>query len=223
MAALGGIPGAVALAWFVVCWAGFTIYADHLRRDRGLMGATSAARALWMARMTQRDNRILDSTLLQTQAQSVSFFASTSILILGGLVALVGAREQAAEVVAGVPFAEKTSALGWEIKLGLLAVIFVYAFFKFTWAMRQFNYTALLIGATPPPEDPDCGAAARRAARMGDLAVKHFNDGIRAYYFGLAALTWFIHPWAFIVASSWIVLVLWRREFRSNTLSALRD
>jgi uncharacterized membrane protein len=223
MTALGGIPGAVALAWFVVCWVGFTVYADRMRRDRGLMGATSAVRALWMERMTQRDNRILDSTLLQTQAQSVSFFASTSILILGGLVALVGAREQAAEVVAGVPFAEKTSALGWEIKLGLLAVIFVYAFFKFTWAMRQFNYTALLIGATPPPEDPGCVAAARRAARMGDLAVKHFNDGIRAYYFGLAALTWFIHPWVFFVASSWVVLVLWRREFRSNTLSALRD
>jgi uncharacterized membrane protein len=223
MTALGGISGVIALAWFVVCWAGFTIYADHLRRDRGLMGATSAARARWMQRMSQRDNRILDSTLLQTQAQSVSFFASTSILILGGLVALVGAREQAAEVVAGVPFAEKTSALGWDIKLGLLAVIFVYAFFKFTWSMRQFNYTALLIGATPPADDPDCVTAARRAARMGDLAVKHFNDGIRAYYFGLAGLTWFIHPWVFVLASSWIVLVLWRREFRSNTLSALRD
>lgn len=223
MAALGGLPGAIALAWFAFCWIGFTVYADHVKRDSGLMGATSAARARWMDRMRQRDNRILDSTLLQTQAQSVAFFASTAILILGGLVALVGAREQAEEVVAGVPFAEKTTALGWEIRLGLLAVIFVYAFFKFTWSMRQFNYTALLIGATPPPEDPECATAARRAARMGDLAVKHFNDGIRAYYFGLAALTWFIHPWTFVVASSWIVLVLWRREFRSKTLAALRE
>lgn len=223
MAALGGISGAVALAWFAICWIGFTIYADRFRRDRGLMGATSAARMRWMQRMSQRDNRILDSTLLQTQAQSVAFFASTAILILGGLLALIGSPEQAADVVAGVPFAEKTDRLGWEIRLALLAVIFVYAFFKFTWSMRQFNYTALLIGATPPPEDPDCAAAARRAARMGDLAVKHFNDGIRGYYFGLAALTWFIHPWAFVVASSWVVLVLWRREFRSNTLSALQD
>lgn len=223
MSALGGFPGVVALAWFAICWIGFTIYADHTRPDRGLMGATSAARARWMQRMVERDNRILDSTLLQTQAQSVAFFASTAILILGGLVALVGAREEAAEVVAGVPFAEKTSALGWEIKLGLLAVIFVYAFFKFTWSLRQFNYVALLIGAVPPPGDPECAVAVRRAARMGDLAVKHFNDGIRAYYFGLAALAWFIHPWAFVVASSWVVLVLWRREFRSNTLAALRD
>ena len=187
------------------------------------MGATSAARLRWMQHMAERESRILDSTLLQTQAQSVTFFASTAILILGGVVAALGARDQAAEVVAGVPFAERTSDLGWEIKIGLLAIIFIYAFFKFTWSMRQFNYTALLIGATPPAADPECAPAIRRASRMGDLAVRHFNDGIRAYYFGLAALAWFIHPWAFVVASSWVVLVLWRREFRSNTLSALRD
>ena len=60
-------------------------------------------------------------------------------------------------------------------------------------------------------------------ARMGDLAVNNFNLGIRAYYFGLAALAWFVQPWMFIVASAWVVLVLWRREFKSRTLAALEQ
>jgi uncharacterized membrane protein len=223
MSAIGGMPGAVALGWFGLCWLGYQLYANWLRRDHSLMGATAAHRVRWMEQMAARDNRILDSTLLQTQAQSVSFFASTSILILGGLVALLGARDEAQAMVSGVPFAEKTGALGWEIKIGLLVMIFVYAFFKFTWSMRQYNYVALLVGATPPPGDPACADSARRAARMSHLAVDHFNDGIRAYYFGLAALGWFIHPWVFAAATTWVVLVLWRREFRSRTLAALRD
>lgn len=223
MSAIGGIPGAVALVWFVFCWAGYQFYANYLRRDRSLMGATAAHRVRWMEQMAARENRILDSTLLQTQAHSVSFFASTSILILGGLVALLGARDEAQAMVSGVPFAEKTDALGWEIRIGLLLVIFTYAFFKFTWSMRQYNYVALLVGATPPIGHADCSSYAQRAARMSHLAVDHFNDGIRAYYFGLAAIGWFIHPWIFIAATTWVVLVLWRREFRSRTLAALRD
>jgi uncharacterized membrane protein len=33
--------------------------------------------------------------------------------------------------------------------------------------------------------------------------------GLRAYFFGLAALAWFIQPWALVLASSWVVLVLY--------------
>ena len=41
----------------------------------------------------------------------------------------------------------------------------------------------------------------------------HFNNGLRAYYFGLAAVTWFLHPYAVFAATVWVVLVLYRREF----------
>lgn len=187
---------------------------------RQTMALSELETGIWTS--TAKLNRLTSVAANETDAKKIERQAK-ALLAETNAFAENFAKTRKAVSVAGVPFAEKTDRLSWEIKLGLLAVIFVYAFFKFTWSMRQFNYTALLICATPPPEDPDCAAAARRAARMGDLAVKHFNDGIRAYYFGLAALTWFVHPWAFVVASSWVVLVLWRREFRSNTLSALRD
>ena len=53
------------------------------------------------------------------------------------------------------------------------------------------------------------------------LAIYNFNLGLRAYYFSLALLTWFVHPLLFVIASSWVVGVLYRREFRSRTLKAL--
>ena len=36
-----------------------------------------------------------------------------------------------------------------------------------------------------------------------------------------AALGWFLHAIVFIVASAWVVLVLYRREFRSRSLRAV--
>jgi uncharacterized membrane protein len=214
----------VALGWFFVWWIGYARFAEwRARREPSLLSVMLKYRRDWWVRIIERELRMIDTSIIANLSNSATFFASTTLLILGGLLALLGTTEQVSAVVRGLPFSKGVSETGWELKILLLVGIFVYAFFKFTWSMRQFNYTALLIGATPPADDPDCVTAARRAARMGDLAVKHFNDGIRAYYFGLAGLTWFIHPWVFVLASSWIVLVLWRREFRSNTLSALRD
>lgn len=215
-----------ALAWFLACWVGYTLFADHARAPLGLMGAVARHRIAWMERMLERENRIVDTTLVGTMSNSVSFFAQTSIFILGGLIAILGAQERAREVISDLPFAVATGSALWDAKIALLIVIFVFAFFKFTWSLRQFNYLLVLIGAAPLSHkigNVDGAPIARRAARMGDLAVNHFNVGVRAYYFGLAALAWFVNPWLFAAASAWVVLVLWRREFRSNTLAALKD
>ena len=215
-----------ALVVFAACALGYKIFADHWGVSAGLMGATGRHRVAWMERMLERENRIVDTTLVATLSNSVSFFAQTSIFILGGLIAVLGAQDRVREVIADVPFATPSGAALWEAKIALLLVIFVFAFFKFTWSLRQFNYLLVLIGAAPLFDRIGAGEGppvARRAARMGDLAVNHFNVGIRAYYFGLAALAWFVNPLLFMVASIWVVAVLWRREFRSNTLAALKD
>jgi len=54
------------------------------------------------------------------------------------------------------------------------------------------------------------------------LAAKHSNRGLRAYYFGTALSASFIHPLALIVAATWVVVVMYRREFRSRTVDMLR-
>jgi uncharacterized membrane protein len=204
------VADVAALGWFIACWVGYTIFADYKRAPVGLMGAIGKHRLAWMERMLERENRVMDTTLVGTMSNSVAFFA----------------HERAREVIAELPLVAATAAVLWDAKVALLIVIFVFAFFKFTWSLRQFNYLLVLIGAAPLSDR--LGRAegepyARRAARMGDLAVNHFNVGVRAYYFGLAALAWFINPWLFMAASAWVVLVLWRREFRSNTLVALNS
>ena len=56
-------------------------------------------RLIWMRRMLARDNRIGDMQVVMILAQSNAFFASTSLLIIGGCLAILGARDQAMTVL----------------------------------------------------------------------------------------------------------------------------
>ena len=72
------------------------------------------------------------------------------------------------------------------------------------------------------PLDEDVrNAYAEEIGTVLSLAGASFNGGLRAYYFALAALTWFVSPYAFIAASVWVVMILVRRQFISRTYRAL--
>jgi uncharacterized membrane protein len=209
----------LSLIWFVVIWVGYTWYADRgAWRQRSLRAVMHAHREEWMRQMVLRDNRVADVNIMRNLLQGVSFFASTTLLILAGLLAILGASDRGIEIVRALPFAAATTPGQWELKLLVLGVIFVHAFFKFTWALRQFNYCSVLIGAAPKSADSDY---ARRAAEVSTHASKDFNQGLRAYYFGLAALGWFVHPWVFVGATTLVTMVLYLREHHSRTMKML--
>jgi uncharacterized membrane protein len=104
-----------------------------------------------------------------------------------------------------------------------LAIIFVYAFFKFAWAYRLYNYFAILLGAAPPHEQHDTPEArnfAHRAARICADAGRHFNRGQRAFFFALGYLGWFLGAIPLIVSTAAVVVVMWQRQFASDSRKA---
>ncbi len=214
-----------ALIFFAAAWGGYAAFA--LRRSRtipSLHTVMDGYRRDWFARMIERDNRMVDVNVLRNLTRSSQFFASTTMLILGALIALMGYVQQALDVVAELPFAVKASQRLLEMKILLLVFVFVYAFFKFSWAIRQFGSCSTLVGAAPraPKDNPEQFAPyINRVAKITSYAGLNFNNGLRAYYFGLAAMAWFLHPWLMIVATAWVVYVLYHREFHSRTLRAL--
>ncbi|MEZ5932232.1 MAG: DUF599 family protein [Alphaproteobacteria bacterium] len=213
----------VAPVWFLAVWLGYTWFADRERDVHTLTTAMRDYRFLWMQRMLDREVRMVDTQILGNLMRSMSFFASTTMFIIAGLVAVLGARDEAMAVLRELPFTVDSSVQLWDLKVLLLISIFVYAFFKFTWAFRHYNYCLILVGAVPAYDrlDEESRRIAERAARIATSTGRHFNRGIRAYYFGLAALSWFLHPLIFILLTGWVVLVLYRREHRSNLLQTL--
>ena len=69
----------------------------------------------------------------------------------------------------------------------------------------------------PGKNETSCEEHALRTARLIGLAAEHANGGIRAFYYAAAALAWLFHPVALAVASTWVVLILLRRDFFSRS------
>jgi len=224
------LTDALALVWFVLGWWSYAAFARRRAiAGRGsLLATTNRFRRLWMLQTTARENRVIDGVVVQNLSTSPSFFASTTILIIGGLLALLGATEEAAKVVKEIPFAARTSPFVFDLKLFVLAAVFVYAFFRFTWSMRQYTFGALLIASAPDPKAFESGEASReefadRAGRVVGLAAETFNDGLRAYYLAFAVILWFFSPLAFALGTAGIIYLLYQREFRSEVLDVLRQ
>ncbi len=217
----------LALAFLLVAWVGYAAFsARHGKRVPGLHSRMNSFRRDWMVRMIERDNRMVDVNIMRNLTRSSQFFASITMLILGALIALMGYVQKALDVVSDLPFTVKGSQAFLEVKILLLVVIFVYAFFKFSWAIRQLNFCSVLVGAAPrqPKENAEQYAPyINRLARITSYASVNFNNGLRAYYFALAALTWFLHPWLMAAATAWVVHILYHREFSSKTLRALAE
>ena len=212
----------IALALFALCWAGYAAVVDRVPsiHARSVIAAMDEHRRRWMRMALLRENRIADISIIGNLMTSTSFLANTSIFILGGLVALLGAPEIGQRVFGAVPFAAvPEGAVAWEIRLFLLIFIFVRAFFELTWALRQFNYASTCIGALGL--GPEWTAQADVAAQVANRGARHFNTGLRAYYFGLAALAWIVHPVALMLSSLLVLSELHRREFRSVVRDAL--
>jgi uncharacterized membrane protein len=222
-----------ALVFFFAGWAGYVVFAKRRSTAQpSVLDTTNRIRHQWMLQSTYREVRVIDGIVIQSLSTSPSFFASTTILIIGGLLAVLGTTEKASELVREIPFAARTTVLVFDLKLVLLLGIFVYSFFRFTWSMRQYTFGALLVASIPERDKlagmGDAGEVLRqsladRAGRVVAMAAETFNDGLRGYYFAFAAIAWFFTPLIFMLATAGVIWILYQREFRSEVLKVLRE
>ena len=219
----------VALVVFSGGWAGYAWFARaRAGTHMSILATTNRIRRQWMLQTTYREVRVVDGVVIQNLSTSPSFFASTTILIIGGLLATLGTTEKASELVREFPFAARTSVLVFDLKIVLMLAIYVYAFFRFTWSMRQYTFGALLVASAPEADQFEAQGLSReafadKAGRVVALAAETFNDGLRAYYFAFAAIGWFFSPLVFMLGTAGVVYILFQREFHSDMLDVLNS
>lgn len=188
----------IALLWFLAAWIGYSFAIELTPRGRtGLNGLMHRYRDLWVERMLARDARMLDGQVIGSLQNGTAFFASTSLIALGGAVTLFHSSADMLTIVAALPFGTAVTHVQWEMKVVGLMIIFIYAFFKFAWSYRLYNYVAIMLGAAPPAEEQDTAEAKSHAAATATIitdAGRHFNRGQRAFFFALGYLGWFLGP-----------------------------
>lgn len=211
-----------AVAFLLMAWAGIGWLIDHPPKRLPSVSALMAdVRREWMRQMALRDVRIFDAQMLGVLRQGAAFFASASLLSIGGVLAAIGNTERLAGVAQDLSL-DAAPVVVWEFKLLLILLFLTNAFLKFVWGHRLFGYCSALMGAVPnDPADPDALPRAAQAAEINITAARGFNRGLRAIYFALTTTAWLIGPEALIVATVLTLSVLYRREFASQSRSVL--
>ncbi|MEH6344389.1 MAG: DUF599 domain-containing protein [Bermanella sp.] len=208
----------LVLPYFVLAWVGYTLFTKRMAKQAHCLASIlDVHRVWWMERMLLRENRIADATLISNLERNVNFFASTTMIIIA---AILTALTNDFELTF---FSQNLGENSSEYKLILMLAIMVYAFFTFTWSLRQYGFGSVLLGAAPLPEQIEFNARqlkeyAHATAKVLDQAGHSFNYGLRAYYFSMAVIAWFIHPLLFLISTSLVVAVLYHREFKSKPL-----
>ena len=215
----------LAVAFFALEWAVYAITLEHTAYGRDSLSARMHTyREVWIRRLLDREARMVDMQIMSSLQNGTAFFASTSLLAVGGALALLHATNDALTILSKLPIDLSPSPALWETKCVGLILIFVYAFFKFAWAYRIFNYVAILYGAMPPAAErdtPEAEAHVNRTTRLFEAAGRHFNRGQRAIFFALGYLGWFVSPWVLFVTTGAVVIVIWRRQFASSAWRAM--
>ncbi len=215
----------IALACFVGAWIGYAIAVEWSERGRGTLNAhMNRYREVWMRRMLHRETRMVDMQIMASLQSGTAFFASTSLIAIGGALSLLRSTDEILSVMGALPLSLPTSRVQWEAKTIGLVIIFAYAFFKFAWSYRLYNYVAIMLGAMPfsaDKETPEAEMHVRRTARLFESAGMHFNRGQRAFFLALGYLGWYAGPYVLIGATAAVIIVLWRRQFASDSRDAV--
>ncbi|PRY92103.1 DUF599 domain-containing protein [Donghicola tyrosinivorans] len=213
----------IAVTLLMVSWIMIGLRIENPGKNPSVSVLMAEYRRQWMVELVTRTPRIFDATVLSGLRQATSFFASASMIALGGGFAAIGNSEQLQGVASELTL-DTAPAVVWEIKIMLIMVFLTNAFLKFVWSNRLFGYCAVLMAAVP--NDITNETAYPRAAKAASLnisAARAFNRGLRSVYFALGSAAWLLGSYALLAATLFTVLVLYRREFASNSRAVLMD
>src|SRR5258708_24095554 len=212
-----------ALALYFFIWAGDEILFDsRFRRPDSLNAKMVLVRNAWAARMLTRDTSRVDSNLVGHTIHTATFMASTTVLILAGLLGVLGSSDRIYAAVSSISMIIATDQRLFEWKIGLVIIIFVYTFFRFTWAIRQFNYFCAIIGSAPLGRADETHRHATAMAVLPGPAVPTGNARFRGDYFAFASVGRGAPPLVLVLAPLFTVTVLVRRQLYSPVARANR-
>lgn len=215
---------AAAVALWLSAWLGVSWMIEHAPGGKPSVSTLMVRyRRDWMHELVTRNTRMFDAAILASLRQGTTFFASASMIAIGGGLALIGNTERLLGVARDLTL-DTAPSIVWEIKIFAVLIVLTNAFLKFVWSHRLFGYCAIIMAAVPNDAgDAGAPAYAERAASLNIAAARSFNRGLRSIYFALGGLTWLLGAVPLLLGTAITLSVVWRREFASKSRLALMD
>ena len=138
---------------------------------------------------------------------AATFLASTAILLIIGVLNLMQKSDSISALFSPMrPEQVAMSSHFWGFKLLPLLVVFFWAFFCFTLAIRLYNHVGYLINAA---SGRAFGPTPLYVAQLLNRSGRYYSLGMRAYYLSVPLVFWLFGPLYLVAASIGLVIVLY--------------
>jgi uncharacterized membrane protein len=212
-----GLPDIAAFVFALALWLLIGWVIEHPPANRpSVSRLMERYRQDWMAEFVTRQPRIFDATMIDSLRQGTAFFASASMIAIGGGIALIGNPAMLSALTRDLALTSDLT--GLQMRVGLVVAFLANALLKFIWAHRLFGYCSIMMAAVPnDPKHPEAQHRATQAAEINITGAKSFNRGLRSIYCALGSLGWLLGPWGLVAGAVVIAGVLIRRDFASTS------
>ncbi len=213
-----------ALLIYIFCWLGYEPFLQTISKKSGLITKDlSVVRRAWMNEMVIRGFKLFDSNLIGHAVNSSTNFSSANLLLIAAVAGVIfgGQLPMAAVRELGIDVSSPELV---QFKLVLVLICLSRGLLNFIWSIRQINYCVAGMGSLP--DNMDAATSAKFTAAMTNIlepAMSNFSQGVRGYYFSLAAAAWLFGPLSLIAASIGAVGLLAWRQSRSQAARGLRQ
>jgi len=171
-------------------------------------GVNEVARTLWVASVMNNPSRdVMAVQTLRNFIMGSSLMASTATLLIIGTLTLSGQAENISRSWHALNVVGSHSAELWIIKVMVLLLDFIVAFFAFALAVRLLNHIVFMLNVPDHDAHPALApqSVARRLIRAGNL----FAVGMRAFFFAVPLVFWLFGPPFLVVSTVGLVITLY--------------
>ncbi|MGJ8529577.1 DUF599 domain-containing protein [Maritalea sp.] len=206
----------------LIFWAFYGYLSKAIETQRPSMSKLMAIQRLrWIKNAVTRDTP-LDGILTGNIMSAVSFFASTSVLLILAMFAVIGQLNDLLPTLRSLSWVDAYSDFDYQIHFVIMLVMTVMAFLSFTLSLRHFNHFCILLGAANHDGDAEQNEV-RAMANLNAHGAQHFNSGIRAYYFSIANVGWFLSSTiGVMMAVATIGFIIYREYFSAARRAILQ-
>jgi uncharacterized membrane protein len=149
--------------------------------------------------MSSGNKDILAVQTIRNSVIAANFMASTAVLLIIGTLNISEKIVQWTPIKLPFGIEGTNSGVTWQIKLGLLLLVFAIAFHFFSMAIRYFNHVGYMINLPCEPAK-DSGLYHQTCAYL-NKAGRYYMLGTRTFFFSVPIVLWFFGPYFLLLAT----------------------
>lgn len=174
-------------------------------------GVNALARSLWVEDvMSDPSKGIMAVQTLRNFIMGSSLMASTAALLIIGTLTLSGQADHIAQNWHILSINGSFSTQLWILKVMLLLVVFIVAFFAFAMSVRLTNHVVFMLNV--PEHNAHHNLSPKAVARRMQRAGSMFAIGMRAFFFAVPLVFWLFGPYFLLMSSIGLVITLYRLD-----------